>query len=308
MKTDAMMMNVCMAFMMLLSASTVQAAKEPYCLQPCKNACYAKKDCDSYKKPIRCTRRCDKKCDKKIAKEGCPAPPCLAPCISACEVDKDCANAKNDKKKATCTKRCTKKCDKKIRRKGCPTSAPTAAPLPAVPACLTGCVSDCETKKDCANAKNAKKQATCSKRCTKKCLKKFKRKGCPKTPKPTSAPTASPSTSPTPAPYTPPPVLGTFACNTVVDSGGTVLQEDYKIVFNGAGPYSGTIEIWYYMYTNPDGMTVFYEGKTIFTTGGLVSGEKTIYKQISGTTNYAIVRMQAPNLGTAWHMRVGCVA
>ena len=129
MKTDAMMMNVCMAFMMLLSASTVQAAKEPYCLQPCKNACYAKKDCDSYKKPIRCTRRCDKKCDKKIAKEGCPTPPCLAPCISACESDKGCAS-KSAKKAARCTKRCTKKCLKKFKRKGCPkTPKPTSSPL-----------------------------------------------------------------------------------------------------------------------------------------------------------------------------------
>ena len=163
--------------------------------------------------------------------------------------------------------------------------------------CMTPCFDDCVDDKGCSS-KSSKKEFRCKKRCVKKCNKKYKKKGCPPTPKPT--------TSPTPAPFTNPPVQGTFACDTIVDSGGQMTQ-DYKIVFTGGAPYVGTIEVWYYMYSVPDGITVIYEGATVFTTGGLVSGSATNYVSINGTTDHAIVRMVAPNSGTLWHFKVGCV-
>ena len=306
--------------LMLISGAS---ATEPPCLQACKDACYVEKDCPSFKKPQNCINRCDDNCTEKIAKKGCGStdaptpeptkaplasvPACLGSIVSDCMTKKGCAA--DDKK---CERRCTDSALSYYDKKGCPTDSPTASPLNAVPACLGPCVSDCETKKKCGS--NAK----CSKRCTKKCLKRYKKKGCPKTPKPTGSPTVSPTDSPTasptpkptpkptPAPFTNPPVQGTFACDTVVDSGGQMTQ-DYKIIFTGGSPYVGTIEVWYYMYSVPDGITVIYEGATVFTTGGLVSGSATNYVSINGTTDHAIVRMVAPNSGTLWHFKVGCV-
>ena len=222
-------------------------------------------------------------------------PACLGSCVDDCKSDKGC-----DASDVKCDRRCTENCLAKFNKKGCPgapTGSPTFAPLKPVPACLGPCVSDCEIKKGCATAK---KPAACTKRCTKKCLKKYKKKGCPKTPKPTSSPTPAPFT------FTNPPVQGTFACDTVVDSGGQITQ-DYKIVFTGT-TYTGNIEIWYYMYSVPDQIIVLYEGKTVFTTGGLVSGSQTVTRFIDGKTDFAIVMMVAVNPGTGWNFNIGCVA
>ena len=61
------------------------------------------------------------------------------------------------------------------------------------------------------------------------------------------------------------------------------------------------------MSRNPDGMEVFYDGNLIYTTNGLVSGEKTIPYYINSRDTMLYVRMTAPNYGTAWKFAISCV-
>ena len=69
---------------------------------------------------------------------------------------------------------------------------------------------------------------------------------------------------------------------------------------------SGVFKVSYQMYTIKDRLDVFYEGKTIFTTGGLVSGGRTVSISYSGNTTVVQVRITAPNPGTAWDVSVEC--
>ena len=84
------------------------------------------------------------------------------------------------------------------------------------------------------------------------------------------------------------------------------MSQTYQIVLTGST--SGTISIYYQMYTIPDMIEVYYESAVVFTTGGMVSGSQTVYRQISGTDDIVYVLMNAPNPGTGWNFRVGCVS
>lgn len=91
-------------------------------------------------------------------------------------------------------------------------------------------------------------------------------------------------------------------CPTTQRSGGqgvTTLTVDLKKT-------SGTFLVTYQMFSIPDGLEVFYEGKTIFTTGGLVSGGRSVPVTFSGKTTVVRVKLSAPNSGTRWDLSVAC--
>ena len=72
---------------------------------------------------------------------------------------------------------------------------------------------------------------------------------------------------------------------------------------------SGTIEVSYQMYIVPDELTIYYEGNTIFSTGGLVSGgssNSVTYGSPTSTSTVVTVEVNAPNSGTQWVVSVTC--
>ena len=94
----------------------------------------------------------------------------------------------------------------------------------------------------------------------------------------------------------------TAKCPTTQESGG---QGVTTLTINLLKT-SGTFQVKYEMYTIPDELTVQYEGKTIFSTGGLVSGASTASVSFAGTSTKIQVIINAPNAGTAWDVFVGC--
>jgi len=124
---------------------------------------------------------------------------------------------------------------------------------------------------------------------------------------PTDSPTGAPTTSPTDYPTASPIAIdGVRPCGFINYSmqGGQSYTQTYEVDLQGN---TGWINIWYYMYQNPDQMRVFYDGQLIYTTGGLVPGEKTIPYYIDGRSNKLYVEMYAPNLGTAWQFKISCL-
>ena len=69
---------------------------------------------------------------------------------------------------------------------------------------------------------------------------------------------------------------------------------------------SGTFPVSYQMYTIPDSLSIEYEGNTIFSTGGLVSGSNSANVFFSGTSTIIQVTIDAPLDGTVWDVFVGC--
>ena len=68
----------------------------------------------------------------------------------------------------------------------------------------------------------------------------------------------------------------------------------------------GDLTLSYEMYRIPDRLDLIYEGNTIFTTGGLVSGSRTITRTIDGDAEQILVKITAPNSGTAWRFTLDC--
>lgn len=94
----------------------------------------------------------------------------------------------------------------------------------------------------------------------------------------------------------------TGQCQALQSSGG---QGKYTKIFN-LGRTSGKFTVFYNMFSIPDRMDIFLDGKTIFTTSGLVSGSKTTTVNFSGSQSSIIVVMTAPNNGTSWNYSIGC--
>lgn len=90
-------------------------------------------------------------------------------------------------------------------------------------------------------------------------------------------------------------------CEELQQSGG---QGTFSYAVN-LGQDSGSFDLYYQMYSIPDGMTIVVGTQTVFTTNGLVSGSKSTTVQYSGGDT-AFVNMYAPNSGTAWDFNVGC--
>jgi hypothetical protein len=60
------------------------------------------------------------------------------------------------------------------------------------------------------------------------------------------------------------------------------------------------------MYSIPDELSIVYEGKTIYSTGGLVSGCNAVDVSYSGLTTIIEITDTAPLDYTMWEIFVGC--
>lgn len=94
-------------------------------------------------------------------------------------------------------------------------------------------------------------------------------------------------------------------CPTTQDSGGF---GKYSIPVD-VGKSKGSFELQYNTHTVPDELDVFYEGKKIYSTNGLVSTVTNRVEQlaISGKETVVTVVINAPSRSTAWRMSVGCI-
>ncbi len=68
----------------------------------------------------------------------------------------------------------------------------------------------------------------------------------------------------------------------------------------------GKFQFFYDAYTIPDHLEVLNDGKTIFDTGGLVSGSQTVELHVSGASTLVTVVVLASEQGTAWTYTLGC--
>jgi hypothetical protein len=92
-------------------------------------------------------------------------------------------------------------------------------------------------------------------------------------------------------------------CSDGIAYSGGQQNTTYAILLDRS---QGTLELHYDMYSIPDRLDLIYEGTTIFTTGGLVSGSQTIQRYIDGDTKEVLVRITAPEIGTAWEFSIDC--
>lgn len=92
-------------------------------------------------------------------------------------------------------------------------------------------------------------------------------------------------------------------CSDGVTQSGGQQTTTYTILLDRS---QGKLNLYYQMFTNPDRLDLIYEGTTIFTTGGLVSGSQTIERDIDGDAKEILVRITAPNSGTAWIFSIDC--
>jgi hypothetical protein len=67
--------------------------------------------------------------------------------------------------------------------------------------------------------------------------------------------------------------------------------------------------VFYNMFVNPDALDIFYDGMNVFSTGGLVSGSRTVsvaYCSANTTSTMVRLELRAPNDGTEWDVSVSC--
>lgn len=94
-------------------------------------------------------------------------------------------------------------------------------------------------------------------------------------------------------------------CNTQSGSGG----QGTTFVTQILGTIAGSVSIDYQMYTIPDQMEVYYNDALVASTSGLVSGGGRLtfnYTPLAGGPYSCIIRMNAPNSGTAWDFIAYC--
>jgi hypothetical protein len=92
-------------------------------------------------------------------------------------------------------------------------------------------------------------------------------------------------------------------CNAKTISGGFGVTP----TLHSVGSKSGTILLNYEMYSIPDKLEVFYEGKLLFSTNGFVSGNKTesITYNYNKETEIEVI-VTGNDAGTAWEYTVNC--
>jgi hypothetical protein len=91
-------------------------------------------------------------------------------------------------------------------------------------------------------------------------------------------------------------------CDNFVRSGGvgtTTATIDMK-------QKSGTFRLAYEMYPIPDEIELFYQGESIYWSGGLVSGYHEADVTFNGRSQLVLARITAPFSGTAWEFSVSC--
>ena len=102
-------------------------------------------------------------------------------------------------------------------------------------------------------------------------------------------------------------IEGLGQCFALCDDGFTQSGGQQTTTYAvGLDRSKGTLSLTYQMYSVPDRLDLIYEGTTIFTTGGLVSGTRTISATIDGNAKVIYVRIEAPNSGTAWNFQLTC--
>lgn len=73
------------------------------------------------------------------------------------------------------------------------------------------------------------------------------------------------------------------------------------------GKKEGTVELTYNMFFVPDEIEVFYEGKSMYWSGGLVSGTHTTNISYGpGGSAFLLVVISAPQSGTNWEFEMMC--
>ena len=93
-------------------------------------------------------------------------------------------------------------------------------------------------------------------------------------------------------------------CDDFAQSGGR--QETTYVV--ALDRTSGELTLTYEMFRIPDQLELIYEGNVIFSTGGLVSGRRTITRTIDGDSDTLAVKITAPRSGTGWNFQLTCPA
>lgn len=92
-------------------------------------------------------------------------------------------------------------------------------------------------------------------------------------------------------------------CQTTTQSGG---RGTFAYSFN-VGNSGGNFDVSYEMYGIPDALTILNGQGTLFSTNGLVSGSRSVSLVAPKGDGTVFVNLSAPNSGTAWDFRVGCV-
>ncbi|MGV4413223.1 hypothetical protein [Chryseobacterium sp. T1] len=94
-------------------------------------------------------------------------------------------------------------------------------------------------------------------------------------------------------------------CNAIVNSGG----QGETITDHNLGKQGGVVRLEYDAQNVPDEFTVFYNGKIVATTHGLVSHTGEIswqYEPNSNEPDFCTVKVSAPNEKTVWIYRLNC--
>lgn len=94
-------------------------------------------------------------------------------------------------------------------------------------------------------------------------------------------------------------------CNVQAGSGG----QGTSFLTQNLGPDAGNVIVQYEMYTIPDQMEVYYEDNLVAQTTGLVSGSGSLSFNYTPNPNgpfHCIIKMYAPNSGTAWDFIAYC--
>ena len=94
-------------------------------------------------------------------------------------------------------------------------------------------------------------------------------------------------------------------CNVQSGSGG----QGTSFITQNLGATPGSVTISYQMYTIPDQMDVYYDNQLVASTNALVSGAGNLqfnYVPKAGGPYHCIIRLYAPNAGTAWDFIAYC--
>lgn len=97
-------------------------------------------------------------------------------------------------------------------------------------------------------------------------------------------------------------VVGDQKCSVGTTSGG----EGTNIANYEMGAACGTFNLTYNMYGVPDSLEATYEGKSLFSTNGFVSGSQTVSLKYCGASSKISVKIVGSSSGTAWDYSVSC--
>jgi hypothetical protein len=138
----------------------------------------------------------------------------------------------------------------------------------------------------------------------------YERGGCGMTTPPPTTTTTTATTTTTESTTTTLTTTSTTSTSTVASCPTTQVSGGQGVTTRNVDLLvrSGTFTVTYNMYSIPDQLDISYEGETIYTTGGLVSGTGSQAVTYAGNSTTISVLLTAPNSGTAWEFSVQCPA